>query len=155
MIVVSDTTAITNLISIEKAGLLRQLYGQVFIPDAVLAELRVKHLEIPDFIQNRSISDLARAEGFISNVVDAGEAEAIVLAEELRADYLLIDEIAGRALARSHGLRVTGLLGVLLRAKEHGLVSAIRPLLDDLQNTAGFWVSGELRDHVLREAGET
>ncbi len=154
MIVVSDTTAITNLLSIGKVGLLHQLFHEVLIPDAVLSELRIKHSVLPDFLRNHSVEDVARVEELTSAVLDAGEAEAIVLAEELRADYLLIDEVAGRAVARQCGLRVMGLLGVLLRAKEHGLILEIRPLLDALESNAGFWCSGELRQDILREAGE-
>ena len=154
MIVVSDTTAITNLMAIRQIELLQLLYREVYIPDAVFAELRVKHPAIPDFIRQRSVADEASARRLISDSIDEGEAEAIILAEELKADYLLIDEIAGRDVARQRGLRVTGLLGVLLRAKEDKFLAEIRPLLDELSHEAGFWFSADLRHQILREAGE-
>ena len=84
----------------------------------------------------------------------SGEAEAIVLAGELHADYLLMDEAAGRAVAIRCGLRVIGLLGLLLRAKDRGMIPAIAPLLDTLEREAGFWMTADLKRRVLDQAGE-
>jgi len=83
-----------------------------------------------------------------------GEAEALVLAAEVRADAILIDESAGRAEALRRGLAPLGALGILLRAKQRGLVDSLRPLLDRLQNELGFFISPELRSAVLKQAGE-
>jgi predicted nucleic acid-binding protein len=66
----------------------------------------------------------------------------------------LLDERAARRYASSLGLNSTGLLGILLSAKRAGHLSTIKPVLDDLIATAGFWVSVPLYDHVLRAAGE-
>jgi uncharacterized protein len=83
-----------------------------------------------------------------------GEAEAIVLASELSADRLLIDDAAGRAIALRNGLQITGVLGILLIAKKQGLVDSVRSSLDDLINQAGFWVSDKLYRWVLSQAKE-
>jgi predicted nucleic acid-binding protein len=66
----------------------------------------------------------------------------------------LIDERRGRAVASRLGLKFVGLLGTLIEAKQHGLVPAVKPILDDLLTKAGFWISRELYDRVMQTAGE-
>ncbi|MDA0838258.1 MAG: DUF3368 domain-containing protein [Planctomycetota bacterium] len=97
--------------------------------------------------------DRKRVESFLESL-DAGEAEALALAEEIKASAVLIDEAAGRASAVQNGLPVIGTLGILLRAKERGLIDAIRPLLDSLQKDLGFFIGASLRDFILQQAGE-
>lgn len=87
-------------------------------------------------------------------VLDPGEAEAIALAEELRANVLLIDELAGREVASHGGFTVLGTLGILLEAKQRSLCPAVRPLLDRLRVELNFFVSPGLRQTILRQAGE-
>ena len=76
------------------------------------------------------------------------------IATELRADLILLDERLGRAIASRLGLRTLGLLGALLEAKHRGLVSSVKPILDDLVTKAGFWITSDLYDRVLRAVGE-
>lgn len=83
-----------------------------------------------------------------------GEAEAIVLAQELAADILLIDERKARKTALQLGLPVTGILGVLLEAKKAGLVPAIKPILDQTEVVVAFRLKRSLYDAALRAAGE-
>jgi predicted nucleic acid-binding protein len=86
--------------------------------------------------------------------VDRGEAEAIGLAVQLKADVLLIDERQARQLAQYLELNVVGLLDVLHEAKQRQLIPLIKPVLDDLLTHARFRVSRKLYQHTLQTAGE-
>ncbi|MEM9907349.1 MAG: DUF3368 domain-containing protein [Cyanobacteria bacterium P01_D01_bin.44] len=67
---------------------------------------------------------------------------------------MLIDESLGRRIAEEYTLKITGILGILVNAKEQGLLTAIQPLLEDLIEAAGFRVSNVLYERILRESGE-
>jgi hypothetical protein len=86
--------------------------------------------------------------------LDLGEAESIVLALEQNADLILLDEKEGRRAAQRQGLRVLGVVGVLLAAKESHHIQQISPLLDALRQTAGFYLRDDLYDAILHQAGE-
>jgi predicted nucleic acid-binding protein len=97
--------------------------------------------------------DLERVRVLLGKL-DRGEAEAIVLAQEVNADLLLVDEQKARRVAAEAGLVVAGVLGVLLRAKAAGLVGAIGPLIVRLRDDLDFFISDSLNREVLRLAGE-
>jgi hypothetical protein len=153
MIVVADTSAVSNLLTIGREAILEELFGEVVVPPAVVSELLSWHTELPTFIVVRSSARLDLIES-LTTELDAGEAEAIALAVELKADLLLIDERLGRLRAGRAGVRTTGLLGVLLQAKADGLLDKVRPVLDELIELAGFRISEPVRAECLRLAGE-
>jgi hypothetical protein len=109
MIVVSDTSPITALLTIGAEELLTRLFDDVIIPPAVRNELLRSHPLLPSWLQAKTIQNPERAHEY-ARTVDAGEAEAIELARELQADLLLIDERKGRTLARKEGIPIIGLL---------------------------------------------
>ena len=86
--------------------------------------------------------------------LDRGEAEAITLARELNAELLLIDETDGRAEARRLNIRITDVLGILIRAKELGLISLVGPEIKKIVNDAEFWIDRQLIQDVLVLVGE-
>lgn len=153
MIVVSDTSPLTGLLTIGEADILPKLFGEVVIPKAVEVELLRNHEQLPKWLHINSVSDLVQVRHHMQSV-DIGEAEAIVLAKELRADRLLIDERKGRQLAAREGVPVIGLLGVTLLAKRRQLIASARVLLDRLDKEAGMYLAPETRDMALKSVGE-
>lgn len=160
MIVVSNTSPLTSLAIIGKLDLLRLLYGRVHIPPAVREELG-QGPEWPGqsavrearWIVTHRVADPALV-AVLEAELHSGEAEAVALANELHCDLVLLDEAETRRVAERLGLKQTGAVGVLLEAKRRGLVQAVRPVLDDLQREAGFWLSDDLYLHALELAGE-
>lgn len=157
MIIVSDTSAINNLAAIESLYLLQQLYETIIIPDAVYRELTdpiflvagATEVQTLQWIQTRSVSDRTIIEA-LSNELDFGEAEAIALALELKADRVLIDERRGRLVAARLNLSYIGILGILIEAKSQRLIPAVKPLLNALRDRAGFWIAAPLYNSVLQ-----
>jgi len=161
MIVVSDTSPIIALQRIGHLHLLPTIFGRVVIPPAVHQELEfaVHHgLNFGEIDQSNWLEIHRVSNQFkiieLQQVLDTGESEAIALALELNADFILIDEKEGRAIATQEGIQVIGVLGILLRAKKTGLIDTIEPLLDQLVAQAGFWIADSTRRRVLELAGE-
>jgi predicted nucleic acid-binding protein len=159
-IVVSDTSPIRALAHLGHLDLLHALFGEVLIPPAVVAELEQPRSKLPPiliqklvFVRIEAPRNRAAVEELLLTL-GPGEAEAVVLAIEVGADAILIDESAGRGVARNRGLLPLGVLGILLRAKQRTLIGSLRPLLDRLQNELGFFISSALRAEVLNNAGE-
>jgi len=153
MIVVSDTSPLTALLTIGEVELLPQLFAEVFIPEAVRKELLRNHSELPNWLRVETVKDHAEARRLME-FVDEGEAEAIELAKELNADHLLIDERKGRRLAIQEGVPVIGLLGAVLLAKRRNLIPSARAVLDLLKKEAGMYLSSEIREQALKSVGE-
>jgi predicted nucleic acid-binding protein len=106
------------------------------------------------FIEVRDPSDRGKVDALLTRL-DRGEAEAIVLAQEVGAGALLIDEPAARNVATEYGLDVIGTLGVLLAAKQNGLIEAVGPQVERLRTELRFFVTEELVEYVIGLAGET
>jgi hypothetical protein len=163
VIVISDTSAITNLAAIQHLHLSPQLYGQVTIPDAVYRELVDIDPSVPgrlevqtaSWLEIRPVANYETVKHLQHEArLDPGESEAIALALELNADLLLIDERRGRAEANRLGIKITGLLGILVEAKRKNLVAAVKPLIDALIATSEFRVSPALYNQILDLANE-
>jgi predicted nucleic acid-binding protein len=149
MIVVADSSPLHYLILLEEAGILRRLYENVLIPDAVAAELRstAAPRRVSEWMTRppswlRVVDVTVEDIRSVSDELDLGERAAIALAESTGADLLLIDESAGRAEARRRSLHVTGTLGVLRAAAEAGFLDA-RQVVSRLRAT-NFYVDEAL-----------
>ncbi len=161
MKVVSNTSAVLNLALIGELSLLRRLFDEIVVPDAVQSELEVRLLKagttaalaIPSWIQSRPVANRPVVDS-LSLELDAGEAEAIALAVEMQADLVLLDERLARRVAGRLGLRFIGVLGVLVEAKRRGVIPLVKPVLDALLAKAGFWVGKPLYTRVLSEVDE-
>lgn len=161
MIVVADTSVFLNLVRINQADLLRLLYGNVLAPPEVKSEFdraarqyaRFAELEFPKWVTVQSCSIIPQG-GVAGFDLDPGESAAITLAQEVKADLVLIDEELGRKAARRLGLRVAGLLGVLLEAKRSGRINELAPLVRRLETEAQFWLDQSTREVLFRLADE-
>ena len=161
MSIVSNTSPITNLAAGGQLSLLKQLYDQIVIPQAVYQELVRGGQTIPgaievqtlDWIQTRTVTNIAFL-SLLKGQLHEGESEAIALAIELKAEWLLIDEQLGRQVAAEQHLRFTGILGILIEVKRKGLIASVKPILDNLIVTAEFWVSPLLHKRVLQTVEE-
>ncbi len=153
MIIVSDTSPLTALLTVGEARLLPELFTEVVIPEAVRDELLRTHALLPVWARVVPVQDAA-ATARLTRLVDIGEAEAIELAKELHADRLLIDERRGRRVAAQEGVSVIGLLGVVLLARRSGLIPSARALLLRLDLEAGMYLAPDLRDEALGTVGE-
>lgn len=152
MIVVSDTSALTSLLQIQQLHLLFRLFEKVVIPTAVRDELLKFHTQVPSGVEVAVVTN-TDAVKLLKTELHPGEAEAIMLCQEIGADRLLIDEHRGREVAKRHGLKIIGVIGVLVAAKNGGFISAISPCLDDLVKI-GFRLSPQIREAVLKDVGE-
>jgi predicted nucleic acid-binding protein len=153
MIVVSDTSPLTALVTVGEAGLLTKLFTEVVIPEAVRDELLRSHSSLPEWLRVVAVKNSGETLRMAA-LVDMGEAEAIELAKELHADRLLIDERKGRRLAMQEGVPIIGLLGVLLLAKRRQFIPSARALLLRLEHEAGMYLSEDIRDQALKTVGE-
>lgn len=157
--VVCNTSPLLYLHQIGQLELLHGLYGRVRAPWAVWDELRagaalgfpVPNVEALSWIHIEPIPDRT----LLPAVVDLGigEAEAIALALSIPESLLVLDDALGRKIAHRSGVAVTGTLGILVRAKEKGLLPSVAPVISDLRQTT-MYLAPELIAQVLREAGE-
>jgi predicted nucleic acid-binding protein len=157
--VVSNTTPIISLLKIGKLEILKDLYDEIYIPQEVFNEIEAGkqkkyylNLLAFEWIKIEQIQDRKSIAYFLD--LDKGEAEAIVLATESEADLILLDESLGRFHAKHAGLRVTGTIGILVKAKKQGLISELKPLILELKEK-GVWLSESLIERILELANET
>jgi predicted nucleic acid-binding protein len=158
MLIVSDTSCITNLIQINQFNLLCAIYTQIIITPVVKKELQQFHLLSDEAIKDLNLTIQTPVNTFAVNQLmlqlDAGESESIILAEELNADFLLVDERKATKIANERGLTTIGILGVILLAKQKNYIASVKLLLDDLRLKTTFHFSDSLYTKILQLAGE-
>ncbi len=154
-VVVVNSTPIIVLREIGRLEMLKELYHEVIIPEAVCKEICVKDAHVLDdcgWISVKTISNRAAKEMF-AIALHEGEVEVMILAKELNADLVIIDDGLGRRHAKLLGYTITGTIGVLLKAKSSGALEEVRPVLDDMIR-CGFYISGDIYRKALSLADE-
>ena len=161
MLVISDTSPISNLVVIGKLSLLKKVFDSILIPEAVYTEIKALenfNVDLTEF-KNASWIKIVQIHDFntyqeLLKQVDKGEAEAITIAHEMKSDFLLIDEKKVRAIAKNMGIKIIGLIGVLVKAKREKSIDNVKPILDDLRNVARFRISEDLYNEILKSVNE-
>jgi predicted nucleic acid-binding protein len=150
-LVVSDSSPLTALSQIGQLKLRHDLFGEVVIPEAVAREI-APSVRVPAWVTTRPLA-MHVDMGILHAKLGPGESEAITLASQDGADWLLLDERPARLIAQARGLRVAGTLGLLVRAKEKGFLTTVRPSPEALLR-AGFHATPALIAGILGAAGE-
>lgn len=153
MIIVSDTSTINYLILIEQIDRLSRLFDQIVIPEAVRDEL--SNVATPQLVQDwifeppnwLIISAVSQSGDAIVDQLDPGERAAILLAQQISADLVLLDDMKARRVAIEKGLTITGILGILDQAATMKLIN-LPDAVQNLRNTS-FWVSDALLQKIL------
>ena len=159
---VCDTNVIIDLSKIRRLDLLKDLFDEVLIPDEVREELIAGEeggiedadikKAITEWISVKEVEDRLALEGMKTHI-DKGESACIVLCKEIDADLLAINDLKARGVAHALGIRIIGTLGILLLAKEKGLIQKIQPVIDELRKI-GAYMSNNLYSRILKDAGE-
>lgn len=154
---VSNTTPIISLSSVGKIEILKELFLEIIIPQAVYEEIKAKktygYNEVDlSFITVQTIQNIEH-QTHLLNPLDIGEAQTIVLSKEINADNTIIDENIGYIFAKESGLNVIRTLSILLKAKEMNVITDVKPLLDEMISK-GRWYSKHVYYSFLRKANE-
>jgi len=161
MIVVSDTTPLIGLASIDRLEILLELFGDVYIPQAVYDEtvtygreegIAKQAVASSNWIHVVKVQDRLAVDVLLDEM-DLGEVETIILASEMKADWVLMDERKGRRKLTQLNIPKIGTIGVLLKAKQLGLIPDLKPEIEKLQKL-GFSISQLVVSEVLKQAGE-
>ncbi len=154
---VSNTTPIISFCSIGKLDILEKVFGEIIIPEAVYNEIKQKESYGYEDIDSKFIKvEPVKSKNYLAlllNQLDIGEAETIILAKELNADNVLIDEKLGYRIAKNSGLNVVRTLFILLKAKDLQLIDKVKPLLDDMIHKER-WYSKNVYQAFLKKAQE-
>ena len=161
MIVISDTSCLSALFRIGELRILERIFHEIIIPQKVYDELMVlrkfdydiSEIQNAVWLKIENPSNSSLLQDLLKNL-DEGEAYAIALTVEIKADLLIIDEIKGRLAAQKLNLNITGVAGILLRAKAIGIIDEVKPFLDNMIQNAGFRMSQKLYSDILKAAKE-
>lgn len=157
--VIVNSTPLIALCKVNQLELLRELYTEIAIPEAVFQEVTAKNdsvkrkiLENGAWIHVQSVSDTIDRRMYKAKLHD-GEVEVMILAQEIKADLVIIDDNAARKTAIYLSLPLTGTVGVLLRAKAEGLVPKVMPIVDNMEQN-GLYYGSVLKEWVRSQAKE-
>ncbi|MEM1280680.1 MAG: DUF3368 domain-containing protein [Cyanobacteria bacterium P01_H01_bin.152] len=145
---VTNSTCLIGLERIQRLDILPQVFDPIAVPPVVQSEVGISASWLTvQATRNRGMVQSLQTQ------IDAGEAEAIALAMELRDVFVILDDLSARRIAQQLGLKVIGTVGLLVRAKQQDVISEIKPILDAL-TTANFRISDALIRKALQLADE-
>lgn len=152
--VISNSTPLIILSKIGELEILKNLYGEIIIPQAVFEEITIKSDTIKNlsWIKILEVQDKSDRKIYQTKLHD-GEVEVMMLAKEISADLLIIDDNAAKKFAKFLGFKVTWTLGILLKAKSEKIISEVRPILEKML-AEKFYISEKIINLVLKTAGE-
>lgn len=161
MDVIVNATPLINFASINRLDILKSLFGKIIVPSQVWDEVVTKAseyetskvIESADFITIKNVKDKILYKTLLMDI-NKGEAEAIVLALEIKASLVVLDEKEARDFAEYYGLNFTGTVGCLLKAKQKGIIKNLKSVLDDIITKGNFWLSDDVYKKVLELAKE-
>ncbi len=155
MSAVCDTSVLIALESVEKIHLLHEIFSHILIPEEVFNELEIEQrgFKLEQWIIVKKITNIDLCSSLYLNL-DLGESEAITLALEKKTDFILLDDKEARKAARNLGLKIIGTVGMLLLAKEKGLLSgSVMDEIQKMENRINFRLSSDLKK-IIENSGE-
>lgn len=162
--VVCDSSTWIHLTRIDRLSFLEDFHGKIIVVPAVWEEVvdeghgRPGSSELRDALESGWIEVIAPKNGplvkLLQRELHKGESETIALAVERHAELVFLDESDARKVARIYGLKVSGVVGILIRAKLAGKIESLREELERLRNDGGFWIGKDVFDRALKAVGE-
>ena len=147
--IISDTSCFIILTNINELDLLYKTFGQII----TTVEIAIEFGEtLPDWVEIKAASDKYRQQ-ILELQIDKGEASAIALALEMEDSVVILDDYKARKTAEHLGLKITGTIGVIVKAKLNGIIPSIKPFITKIRDT-NFRISEEIEKRALIEAGE-
>lgn len=158
--IIANSTPLIALNKIGKLDLLKQMYREIIIPYAVYEEVILESSikESNDFIKESGFINIIKikneeAKRLFVTSLHKGEVEVMILAKEIEADLCIIDDLLARRYAKYYNLNITGTIGAILKSKEQGIISEVRPIMDELIDS-GIYIDPKLYNRVIEIACE-
>ena len=155
--IVSDDSPLIVLLKTNKLSILQKLFTKIIVPKAVYQEITAKEQEKQifdktDWIEIRDIKN-SELNNLLEKLIDKGEAEAIILAKELKTS-LLVDDAKARKYAILLNVEVIGTLGLLKMAKKRGIIPSVKETISDML-AEGYYIEDKLIARILEDVGES
>ncbi len=155
MKVILDTSCIIILSQIKKMDILKMLFSEIFVPEAVFTEFMVKASDTEDERKFAEIIKTAKVKDSVAVMtlqadLGKGESECIVLAKEMSADFVVLDDKDAIKMAEFLGLDVIGTLGMLVMAHKKGEIKNLKSVIDEIREK-NFWMDDKLYNEILKD----
>ncbi len=148
-VVIADTSCFILLVKINEIELLRNVYASVYTTPEVAAEFR---FDLPGWVLIQEVKDKNKQKALEAEL-DKGEASAIALTYELTDAIVVLDDGGARKIATRLNIVFTGTFGIIIKAKQRGIIHSVKPFLDKVKHT-NFRISEDVVREILKEAGE-